>query len=89
MRDRIRQIVSPRKVVQLALGVRYMRGSCPQEGEDILLERLHLLLSIGTYIDVGAGHPFRWSNTARLYRKGWCGTLVEPDPARAILLRRF
>jgi Methyltransferase FkbM domain len=89
MRDRIRQIVSPRYLVQLALGVRYMRGSCSQEGEDILLERLHLLPSIGTYIDVGAGHPFRWSNTARLYRKGWCGTVVEPNPARAILLRRF
>lgn len=88
-RNRIRQTVSARYLAQLALGVRYMRGSCSQEGEDILLERLHLLPSIGTYIDVGAGHPFRWSNTARLYRKGWCGTLVEPNPSRAILLKRF
>ena len=55
----------------------------------MLLERLHLLPSVGTYIDIGAGHPFRWSNTARLYRKGWSGTLVEPNPARAVLLKRF
>ena len=66
-----------------------MRGSCSQEGEDILLERLDLLPSIGTYIDVGAGHPYRWSNTARLYRKGWHGTLVEPNPALVTLLRRW
>jgi len=55
----------------------------------MLLERFHLLPRVGTYIDVGAGHPFRWSNTARLYRKGWSGTLVEPDPTRATLLKRF
>ena len=66
-----------------------MRGSLSQEGEDIVIERLSLLPKVGIYIDVGAGHPFRWSNTARLYRKGWSGTLVEPNPDRAALLRRF
>jgi FkbM family methyltransferase len=89
MRDRIRQLTSPSYLGQLSLALRYMRGSCSQEGEDMLLERFHLLPRIGTYIDIGAGHPFRWSNTARLYRKGWSGTLVEPDPTRAALLKRF
>lgn len=89
MRDRIRQLTSITYLGQLALALRYARGSLSQEGEDMLIERLYLLPSIGTYIDVGAGHPYRWSNTARLYRKGWSGTLVEPDQHRAALLRRF
>jgi FkbM family methyltransferase len=89
MRDRIRQLTSPRYLTQLALALRYMRGSCSQEGEDLLLERLYLLPTRGTYIDIGAGHPFRWSNTTRFYRKGWSGTVVEPNPSRAALLRRF
>jgi FkbM family methyltransferase len=89
MQDRIRQLTSSRYLLQLILALRYMRGSLSQEGEDIVIDRLHLLPKKGIYIDIGAGHPFRWSNTARLYRKGWSGTLVEPNPDRAALLRRF
>lgn len=32
----------------------------------------------GIYIDVGASHPWRISNTYLLYRRGWRGVTVEP-----------
>ncbi|MFZ4748967.1 MAG: FkbM family methyltransferase [Phycisphaerales bacterium] len=40
----------------------------------------------GTYVDVGANEPRRYSNTWRLYQHGWSGIAVEPD---ADLCRRF
>src|SRR5262245_11707880 len=40
------------------------------------------------YVDVGAAHPVRLSNTYNLYRLGARGILVEPDPMLARRLRR-
>jgi FkbM family methyltransferase len=34
----------------------------------------------GFYLDVGANHPFRISNTYLLYLNGWRGITVEPMP---------
>jgi FkbM family methyltransferase len=33
----------------------------------------------GRYIDVGANHPTKLSNTYRLYREGFTGIVVEPN----------
>jgi FkbM family methyltransferase len=41
-----------------------------------------------TYLDIGAAHPMRLSNTYAAYRCGARGVLVEPDPEQARLLRR-
>lgn len=47
-----------------------------QFGEDTdILSRLG---SNGLYIDVGANHPFKASNTYLLYLSGWHGLVVEP-----------
>lgn len=51
-----------------------------QEGEDILTDRLLGGKEIGFYIDVGAHHPRRFSNTYYFYRKGWSGINFEPNP---------
>ena len=54
-----------------------------QEGEDILIKRLlkwHYN-SVGFYIDVGAHHPVRFSNTFHYYLKGWSGINIEPCPS--------
>jgi FkbM family methyltransferase len=40
------------------------------------------------YVDVGAAHPTRLSNTYMLYRLGARGVLVEPDPEQARVLRQ-
>jgi FkbM family methyltransferase len=37
----------------------------------------------GFYVDVGANHPKFGSNTYRLYRQGWSGLVIEPNPAFA------
>ena len=58
-----------------------------QSGEDVILGEL-LPESHGTYVDVGAAHPRLGSNTYFLYRRGWQGTLVEPNPDSAQALRK-
>ena len=51
----------------------------PQEGENIILERIFAKQFKGLYVDVGAHHPVRFSNTANLYQKGWTGINIEPN----------
>lgn len=59
---------------------RYGRLSYSQEGEDILLARLFEGQRHGFYVDVGACHPKRFSNTALFYALGWHGINIEPNP---------
>lgn len=58
-----------------------------QSGEDVILREL-LPEPGGTYVDVGAAHPRLGSNTYFLYRRGWRGTLIEPNAASADRLRK-
>jgi FkbM family methyltransferase len=54
--------------------------SYSQGGEDLAL--LHLLKKTnGRYLDIGAHHPDRFSNTRLLYDKGWSGVNVEANPS--------
>lgn len=68
----------------------FRKTSYAQCGEDLLvafvLELIHGKRPM-RYLDVGANHPFYLSNTALLYAAGGQGTLVEPDPYLAGLLR--
>ena len=50
------------------------------EGEDMILQRIFAEKSHGFYVDVGAHHPRRFSNTYLFYRRGWCGINIEPNP---------
>lgn len=54
--------------------------SFSQEGEDLLLARFMPVEQTGIYIDVGANHPLRCSNTAALYQRGWSGLAIDPNP---------
>lgn len=51
-----------------------------QEGEDIVLARLLGAVASGFYVDVGAHHATRFSNTYALYRKGWRGLNIDATP---------
>lgn len=51
-----------------------------QEGEDIVLNRLFENKIGGFYIDIGAHHPTRFSNTYFFYLKGWRGINVDAMP---------
>jgi len=67
----------------------YARTSWAQEGEDLVLARLLEGRSRGFYVDVGAHHPLRFSNTAYFSYRGWKGINIEPDPEGAALFARF
>jgi FkbM family methyltransferase len=51
-----------------------------QEGEDIVLQRFLQEKEKGFYIDIGAHHPTRFSNTYLLYLKGWRGVNIDAMP---------
>jgi FkbM family methyltransferase len=51
-----------------------------QEGEDAVLERVFPGVLNGFYVDIGAHHPQRFSNTYVFYLKGWRGINVDPLP---------
>jgi len=54
--------------------------SYSQEGEDLILNRFFGSQETGFYVDVGAHHPTRFSNTFIFYLRGWRGINVEPTP---------
>lgn len=58
----------------------YARISYSQEGEDLILWRLIDGRATGTYVDVGACHPSRFSNTRLLYEAGWRGVNIDANP---------
>ena len=51
-----------------------------QEGEDLVLSRMFNGQQNGFFVDIGAHHPKRFSNTYLLYRSGWRGINIEPNP---------
>lgn len=56
------------------------QNSFSQEGEDLLLDRIFSFKRNGFYVDVGAHHPVRFSNTYLFYRKGWRGINIDGAP---------
>lgn len=54
--------------------------SYSQEGEDMILSRIFEGKKNGFYIDVGAHHPKRFSNTYFFYKQGWRGINIDAMP---------
>jgi FkbM family methyltransferase len=65
------------------------RLSFAQEGEDRLLARFLEPRAQGFYVDVGACHPRRFSNTHYFYLQGWRGINVEPRPGSGKLFSKL
>jgi FkbM family methyltransferase len=51
-----------------------------QQGEDLAIARYFNYKQNGFYIDIGAFHPFVYSNTCYFYKRGWHGINIEPNP---------
>jgi FkbM family methyltransferase len=66
----------------------YARTSYSQEGEDLILLRLFDENSPGIYVDVGAHHPYRFSNTCLLHDRGWRGINIDARPGSMAAFRR-
>ncbi|MFJ8102444.1 FkbM family methyltransferase [Lysinibacillus sp. NPDC096212] len=70
----------------------HSRTSYSQFGEDILIESVLEKIKFkgnGLFIDVGAYHPYKYSNTYALYKKGWKGINIEPTPYKIDLFNVF
>jgi FkbM family methyltransferase len=73
---------------------RYCKLSYSQEGEDILLsyflwDKYWDRSYAGTYLEIGAHHPFRYSNSFLFYSRGWRGVCVDPIPDTKKLWRTY
>lgn len=67
----------------------YGHPSFSQFGEDRVIEQLFVHhTGPGFYVDVGAFHPYSASNTYLLYRRGWRGINIEPDPSLCVAIRK-
>ncbi len=66
-----------------------------QEGEDLVLASIFFRLNgmkkktKGFYVDVGAHHPFTYSNTAVFSSIGWTGINIEPSPDAIRLFDKY
>lgn len=67
----------------------YSRLTYSQEGEDLVLHRLFEDQPTGIYVDVGAHHPFRFSNTCLLHKRGWRGVNIDAFPGSMVQFERF
>jgi FkbM family methyltransferase len=73
--DRIKQKIAGDKKIHL-------HNSYSQSGEDLIVSFIFnaIGVSMPSYIDIGAHHPYRFSNTAIFYERGCTGINIEPDP---------
>ncbi|MFC0588683.1 FkbM family methyltransferase [Novosphingobium aquiterrae] len=76
--DAVRRVLRP--YYKAAFPASWAVRSYSQEGEDILIGPLLEHIQAGFYVDVGCHHPYRFSNTYRLYRRGWSGLCIDPLP---------
>ena len=71
-----------------AAGFPAFRKSYSQQGEDMILDCLFQGKESGFYVDVGAHHPERYSNTCLFYRRGWRGINIDATPGSMAIFRR-
>jgi FkbM family methyltransferase len=62
----------------------YFHPSYSQDGEDMILRTYFQNKPIGFYIDIGAHHPKKLSNTYVFYKMGWTGINIDAMPGSMI-----
>jgi FkbM family methyltransferase len=60
----------------------YISNHYSQDGEDVVLSSFYDEKPNyqGFYVDIGAHHPIRFSNTQLFYEKGWHGINIDAQP---------
>ena len=60
----------------------HQKVSYSQSGEDLIIDFFFTARKINkpSYLDIGAYHPYKISNTALFYEKGSRGIVIEPNP---------
>lgn len=77
---RIRRLIAKNEIELFKNKNKYSNISYSQEGEDLIIECFLGAKKNGFYIDVGAHHPMRFSNTYKFYLKGWRGINIDATP---------
>ena len=71
-----------KQLIELFPNYFYTHTCYSQDGEDMLLNAFYEGQKSykGFFVDVGAHHPTRFSNTMFFYKKGWRGINIDPTP---------
>lgn len=86
MLKKILKTILPKRAIEKLIDIKnnnfdgFSLKSYSQEGEDIILSRIFGKQKTGFYVDVGAHHPMRFSNTYFFYKKGWNGINIDAMP---------
>jgi hypothetical protein len=59
------------------------------EGEDMILRKIFYKKEKGFFVDIGAFHPKKSSNTYFFYKKGWSGINIDAMPGSMKLFNRL
>ena len=88
MKDYIPQVIINliKRIISFFTWDPWVNYSWSQEGEDRILYRIFEQQSVGFYVDIGAHHPKRFSNTYFFYKRGWRGINVDAMPGS---MRKF
>lgn len=78
---------APSRLAAAALSGKF-KFSFSQYGEDIVIRRQFPHGVAGFYVDIGAFHPYRFSNTAMLWIAGWNGVNIDANPATVAAFQR-
>ncbi|RZK27237.1 MAG: FkbM family methyltransferase [Flavobacterium sp.] len=81
--------ILPKKVKDFLLKVEYRNISYSQEGEDLILARIFGEKKNGRFVDVGAHHPKKYSNTYKFYLSGWRGINIDAMPGSMISFQKY
>ena len=65
------------------------RSNFSQSNEEKILLDLFKDKKYGFYLDAGCHHPYRFSNTAALYKKGWKGINIDVNHKSLKLFNLF
>jgi len=67
----------------------FKRKSYSQCGEDLFISNFFKNKNYGTYLDIGAFNPIKYSNTLLLYKKGWKGINIDLNQTSIDLFNIF
>lgn len=74
------------------LGIKSETDYYSQGGEDAIISKTFdyfIPIQKGFYLDIGAYHPYKHSNTYLLYKSGWNGINVDPRPGTKSLFDKI
>ncbi len=63
---------------------KYLNSCFSQEGEDQILSQYLYGVDVGFFLDIGAYHPIKYSNTYKFYLQGWRGINIDAMPGSMI-----